>query len=92
MPGPFSTWGWGTGPRTSSTRPTLPSVGRFCFTTGLVLAALIVGASLLMRIETRSRLFGYPTLAILCFMTAAAGAIWLLVTIFLQDRKDSEKR
>ncbi len=35
-------------------------------TTGLVLAALIVGASRLMRIETRSRLFGYPTLAILC--------------------------
>jgi len=61
-------------------------------TTGLVLAALIVGASLLMRIETRSRLFGYPTLAILCFMTAAGWAIWLLITIFLQDRKDAERR
>ena len=61
-------------------------------TTGLVLAALIIGASLLMRIETRARIFGYPALAILCFMTAAGGAIWLLITIFLQDRKDSEKR
>jgi len=61
-------------------------------TTGLVLAALIIGASLLMRIETRSRLFGYPTLAILCFIAAAGGGIWLLVTIFLQDRKDSQKR
>jgi ubiquinone biosynthesis protein len=61
-------------------------------TTGLVLAALIIGASLLMRIETRSRIFGYPTLAILCFIAAAGGAIWLLITIFLQDRKDSEKR
>ncbi len=61
-------------------------------TTGLVLAALIIGASLLMRIETRSRLFGYPTLAILCFITAAGGGIWLLITIFLQDRKDSQKR
>ena len=61
-------------------------------TTGLVLAALIIGASLLMRIETRSRLFGYPSLAILCFIAAAGGAVWLLVTILLQDRKDSEKR
>jgi predicted unusual protein kinase regulating ubiquinone biosynthesis (AarF/ABC1/UbiB family) len=61
-------------------------------TTGLVLAALIIGASLLMRIETRSRIFGYPTLAILCFLAAAGGAIWLLIAIFLQDRKDSEKR
>jgi predicted unusual protein kinase regulating ubiquinone biosynthesis (AarF/ABC1/UbiB family) len=61
-------------------------------TTGLVLAALIIGASLLMRIDTPFRLFGYPTLAILCFLAAAGGACWLLVTIFLQDRKDSEKR
>ena len=61
-------------------------------TTGLVLAALIIGASLLMRIETRSRLFGYPTLAMLCFIAAAGGGSWLLITIFMQDRKDSEKR
>jgi len=61
-------------------------------TTGLVLAALIIGASLLMRIETQSRLFGYPTLAILCFIAAAGGAVWLLIRIFLQDRKDSGKK
>lgn len=61
-------------------------------TTGLVLAALIIGASLLMRIDTPYRLFGYPTLAILCFIAAAGGAIWLLIAILLQDRKDSEKR
>jgi len=57
-----------------------------------VLAALIVGASLLMRIDTSYRLFGYPTLAILCFVAAAGGAFWLLIAIFLQDRKDSEKK
>ena len=61
-------------------------------TTGLMLAALIIGASLLMRIDTPSRTFGYPTLAILCFLAAAGGALWLLIVIFLQDRKDSEKR
>jgi ubiquinone biosynthesis protein len=37
-------------------------------TVGLILAALIIGAALLMRIETSFHLFGYPGLAILCFM------------------------
>jgi predicted unusual protein kinase regulating ubiquinone biosynthesis (AarF/ABC1/UbiB family) len=61
-------------------------------TSGLLLAALIIGASLLMRVETSSRIFGYPSLAILCFIAAAGGAVCLLITIFIQDRKDSEKR
>ena len=60
-------------------------------TTGIVLAALIVGAALLMRVETTFRLFGYPGLAILCFIAAAAGGCWLLVTIFVQDRKKRKK-
>jgi predicted unusual protein kinase regulating ubiquinone biosynthesis (AarF/ABC1/UbiB family) len=60
-------------------------------TSGLVLAALIVGASLMLRIETPWRLFGYPGLAILTFLAAAAGGVWLLVNIFVQDRR-SERR
>jgi ubiquinone biosynthesis protein len=60
-------------------------------TTGIVLAALIVGAALLMRVETTFRLFGYPGFAILCFIAAAAGACWLLVAIFVQDRKKRKK-
>jgi predicted unusual protein kinase regulating ubiquinone biosynthesis (AarF/ABC1/UbiB family) len=60
-------------------------------TTGIVLAALIVGAALLMRVETTFRLFGYPGFAILCFIAAAAGGCWLLVTIFMQDRKKRKK-
>ena len=60
-------------------------------TTGIVLAALIVGAALLMRVETTFRLFGYPGFAILCFLAAAGGACWLLVTIFVQDRKNPRK-
>ncbi|MBW3535920.1 MAG: hypothetical protein KY453_12015, partial [Gemmatimonadetes bacterium] len=42
-------------------------------TTGLVLAALIVGASLLMHVETTLTLFGYPVLAIVFFLAAALG-------------------
>ncbi len=56
-------------------------------TTGIVLAALIMGASLLMRVETHFQLFGYPGLAMLCFLAAAAGGFWLVIGIFLKDRK-----
>jgi ubiquinone biosynthesis protein len=60
-------------------------------TTGLILAALVVGASLLMRVQTSFQLFGYPGLAILCFLFAAAGGFWLVLNIFLQDYKDKKK-
>ena len=53
--------------------------------TGLVLAALIVGAALLMRVETSFRLFGYPGLAILLFLAAAIGGLWLVGTILVND-------
>ena len=54
-------------------------------TMGIVLAGLIVGASLLMRVETRYRLFGFPALAIFCFVAAAAGSFWLVISIFVSD-------
>ena len=60
-------------------------------TTGLVLAALIVGASLLMRVQTHFQLFGYPGLAILCFIAAAGGAFWLVINIFVQDYRSQKK-
>ena len=60
-------------------------------TSGLILASLIIGASLLMRVETPFQLFGYPGLAILCFLFAAAGGFWLVIGIFIQDQKDKKK-
>lgn len=60
-------------------------------TTGLVLAALIVGAALMMRVETRFRLFGYPGFAILCFLAAAGGGFWLVINIFIKDRHTRDK-
>jgi predicted unusual protein kinase regulating ubiquinone biosynthesis (AarF/ABC1/UbiB family) len=56
-------------------------------TTGLVLAALIVGAALMMNIETRVTLFGYPVLALLFFLAAAVGCAALLYSIWRGDRK-----
>ena len=59
---------------------------------GLVLAALIVGAALLMRVETSFRLFGYPGLAILLFLAAAAGGVALAVSILASDIRARRKR
>lgn len=60
-------------------------------TTGLVLAALIIGAALLMRVATPFEIFGYPGLAILCFIAAAGGGFWLVISIFVQDQKSRKK-
>ena len=54
-------------------------------TTGMVIASLVIGAALIMRIPTHTRLFGYPAIAIVLFLLAAASAAWLLVTIQLSD-------
>src|SRR5258706_7395344 len=54
-------------------------------TLGLVLAALIVGASLLMDVPTSFRLFGYPGIAILLFLAAAVGGVALVLIILVSD-------
>lgn len=56
-------------------------------TVGLILAALIVGAALLMRVETTFRILGYPGLAIVCFVAAAGMGFTLVLNIVLQDRR-----
>jgi predicted unusual protein kinase regulating ubiquinone biosynthesis (AarF/ABC1/UbiB family) len=61
-------------------------------TLGLVLAALIVGASMLMRIESRFTILGYPALAMVFFLAAAGAGMALVVTIFLSDQKARKKR
>jgi ubiquinone biosynthesis protein len=61
-------------------------------TTGLVLAGLIVGAALLMRVDTAFRLFGYPGLAIVCFLLAAGGGFWLIWSIALSDHKAKKRK
>lgn len=60
-------------------------------TAGIILASLILGASLLMQVQTSFRIFGYPGLAILCFLGAAGGGVWLLFSIFFQDEKIKKK-
>jgi ubiquinone biosynthesis protein len=58
-------------------------------TTGLVLAALIIGAAMMMNMDTPTRLFGYPALGIVCFLLAGGGGFALLASILWGDRRRS---
>jgi len=58
---------------------------------GVVLGSLIVGAALMMRVETSFRVFGYPGLAILLFLAAAAGGVGLVVDILWYDESRPRK-
>jgi predicted unusual protein kinase regulating ubiquinone biosynthesis (AarF/ABC1/UbiB family) len=60
-------------------------------TMGIVLGALIMGACQLMQVPSGFHVFGYPGLAILCFLAAAAGGFSLLISIFWQDHKSRKK-
>jgi hypothetical protein len=55
-------------------------------TLGLMLAALIVAAGMLMAVPTDFRLLGYPGLAMIFFLAAAGGAAWLAFSIVAHDR------
>jgi predicted unusual protein kinase regulating ubiquinone biosynthesis (AarF/ABC1/UbiB family) len=59
-------------------------------TTGLIIAAMIVGAALLMRVDTSFRIWGYPGLAIIFFLAAAGSGIVLLVNILFYDKSDKD--
>ena len=59
-------------------------------TVGLIVAALIVGAALLMRVDTSFRIWGYPGLAIIFFLGAAAAGIVLLINILFYDKSNKE--
>jgi ABC-type polysaccharide/polyol phosphate export permease len=54
-------------------------------TMGLVLAALIIGAAMLVHVDTSFRILGYPGLALILFLLAAGGGIALLLTILIKD-------
>jgi ubiquinone biosynthesis protein len=59
-------------------------------TVGLIVAALIVGAALLMRVETTFRIWGYPGLAIVFFLAAAACGVALLINILFYDKSNRD--
>jgi predicted unusual protein kinase regulating ubiquinone biosynthesis (AarF/ABC1/UbiB family) len=58
-------------------------------TVGLVIAALIVGAALLMRVETPFKIFGYPGLAMIFFLIATCMGIGVVISILFYDKSSS---
>jgi ubiquinone biosynthesis protein len=60
-------------------------------TAGLIIAALIVGAAMMMRIETKFTIFGYPGLAMIFFFIAAGLGLWLVFHMLFKD-EESEKK
>jgi hypothetical protein len=61
-------------------------------TTGLVLAALIIGAAMLVRVPSPVEILGYPALAIVLFVAAAGGAVGLVVAIVATDVRSRRRR
>src|SRR5436309_3464188 len=60
-------------------------------TVGLVIAALLVASSLMMRVPSGLHFFGYPAIAVIGYLLAAAAAVYLIASILLRDRKDQER-
>lgn len=56
-------------------------------TLGLVIAATIVGAAMMIQVPTRHHFLGYPTIAIVFFLLAVLGGIALAIWIVVTDRK-----
>jgi ubiquinone biosynthesis protein len=55
-------------------------------TLGLILAAVIVSAAMVMRVDTSFRILGYPGFAMILFLLAGVGAAYLAVQIVRHDR------
>jgi ABC-type polysaccharide/polyol phosphate export permease len=54
-------------------------------TVGLVIAALIIGAALLMRVPTSWTILGYPGLAMLFFVAAFIAGVLIVYNIMFRD-------
>jgi predicted unusual protein kinase regulating ubiquinone biosynthesis (AarF/ABC1/UbiB family) len=60
-------------------------------TVGLVIAALLLSSSLIMRYPSRTMLFGYPAFAMVGYIVAAIAAIYLIVSTLVRDHRDEER-
>jgi predicted unusual protein kinase regulating ubiquinone biosynthesis (AarF/ABC1/UbiB family) len=58
---------------------------------GIVIAATILGAALLMRVPSDHTIAGYPAIAMLCFLVALVGGVLLSAWILVSDRRIAKK-
>ena len=57
---------------------------------GIVVAALIIGSSIVMTVPGGPSLLGLPVFGLLGFLGAAAGGLWLLLSIRRSGRSGAE--
>jgi len=57
---------------------------------GIVVAALIIGSSIVMTVPGGPTLLGLPFFGLIGFSSAAIGGIWLLLSIWKSNRADRE--
>jgi predicted unusual protein kinase regulating ubiquinone biosynthesis (AarF/ABC1/UbiB family) len=60
-------------------------------TVGIIAAAMIVGAALIMDVPGTHQWFGYPSLALVMFVVAIALGFYLVLSILLSDRKAKDR-
>jgi predicted unusual protein kinase regulating ubiquinone biosynthesis (AarF/ABC1/UbiB family) len=60
-------------------------------TVGVIIAALLIASSMMMRVPTHAQLFGYPAIAVTGYLLAAIAGVYLIVSTLVRDRKDEEK-
>ena len=56
-------------------------------TMGIIIASIVVGAALMMQVQTRSTILGYPSIAMIFFLLAAIAGASLVVFIVVGDRR-----
>lgn len=61
-------------------------------TLGLIIAAMIIGAAMLMQVPTTFRIFGYPGLAMIFFMAAALAGFAFMYSIIFKDEDFQKKK
>ncbi|MEI7457391.1 MAG: AarF/UbiB family protein [Nitrosomonadales bacterium] len=57
---------------------------------GLIVAALIIGSSIVMTVQDAPKLFGLPFFGLTGFICASIGGLWLLLSIWRSNRADRE--
>lgn len=57
---------------------------------GIVVAALIIGSSIVMTVPGGPQLLGLPLFGLLGYLGAAAGGVWLLLSIWKSSKADRE--
>jgi len=60
-------------------------------TAGIIFGSLIIGAAMMMRFETSFKLFGYSGIAIIFFIIAAVGGLFVAFRSLLKDEPDIKK-